>query len=98
MADRVDGLVSGYLAVLFGGVDVSFAGGGAEVVQCGVPASWTFPPANLLARQGRLAAVIDFGGLGVGDPACDVLPAWILLTAHTRDLCSAPIGRREPTG
>jgi aminoglycoside phosphotransferase (APT) family kinase protein len=26
-------------------------------------------PVNLLARHGRLTAVIDFGGLGVGDPA-----------------------------
>jgi aminoglycoside phosphotransferase (APT) family kinase protein len=43
-------------------------------------------PVNLLARRGRLAAVIDFGGLGVGDPACDMLPAWALLTAATRDL------------
>lgn len=41
-------------------------------------------PGNLLTRQGRLAAVIDFGGLGVGDPACDLLPAWTLLTAETR--------------
>ncbi len=46
-------------------------------------------PGNLLARQGRLAAVIDFGGLGVGDPACDMLPAWTLLTAQTRDLFRA---------
>ncbi len=46
-------------------------------------------PANLLTRQGRLAAVIDFGGLGVGDPACDMLPAWALLTAQTRDLFRA---------
>jgi aminoglycoside phosphotransferase (APT) family kinase protein len=46
-------------------------------------------PGNLLARQGRLAAVIDFGGLGVGDPACDMLPAWTLLTARTRDLFRA---------
>ncbi len=46
-------------------------------------------PANLLARNGRLAAVIDFGGLGVGDPACDMLPAWTLLTGQTRDLFRA---------
>jgi aminoglycoside phosphotransferase (APT) family kinase protein len=31
---------------------------------------------NLLTRQGRLAAVVDFGCLGVGDPACDVAVAW----------------------
>ena len=30
---------------------------------------------NLLAVQGRLSAVIDFGGLGVGDPACDLMIA-----------------------
>jgi aminoglycoside phosphotransferase (APT) family kinase protein len=46
-------------------------------------------PANLLARHGRLTAVIDFGELGVGDPACDMLPAWTLLTAQTRDLFRA---------
>ena len=37
-------------------------------------------PGNLLARQHRLAAVIDFGGLGSGDPAIDLLPAWSWLT------------------
>jgi aminoglycoside phosphotransferase (APT) family kinase protein len=31
---------------------------------------------NLLVRDGRLAAVIDFGTIGVGDPAADVIPAW----------------------
>ena len=46
-------------------------------------------PGNLLASNGRLTAVIDFGGLGVGDPACDMLPAWTLLTAETRDVFRA---------
>jgi Phosphotransferase enzyme family len=31
---------------------------------------------NLLVEGGRLKAVIDFGGAGVGDPALDVIPAW----------------------
>ena len=31
---------------------------------------------NLLVRDGRLAAVIDFGTCGVGDPACDLVIAW----------------------
>jgi aminoglycoside phosphotransferase (APT) family kinase protein len=31
---------------------------------------------NLLVRDGRLWAVIDFGGVGVGDPAADVIAAW----------------------
>ncbi len=41
--------------------------------------------ANLLARHGRLSAVIDFGFMGVGDPACDVMAAWTYLSAETRD-------------
>ncbi|HSO51221.1 MAG TPA: phosphotransferase, partial [Actinomycetes bacterium] len=35
-------------------------------------------PGNLLVVGGRLSAVIDFGGLNVGDPACDLQPAWNL--------------------
>lgn len=31
---------------------------------------------NLLVAEGRLSAVIDFGVLGVGDPACDYVMAW----------------------
>ena len=37
--------------------------------------SWRPHPEQLLVRKGRLSAVIDFGGLGVGDPACDVMAA-----------------------
>jgi aminoglycoside phosphotransferase (APT) family kinase protein len=39
---------------------------------------------NLLVRDGRLAAVIDFGSSGVGDPACDVVIAWTLLSGASR--------------
>lgn len=45
---------------------------------------------NLLVQQGRLSAVIDFGGLGVGDPACDLMVAWNLLSAESRAVfCTA---------
>lgn len=40
---------------------------------------------NLLVRQGRLSAVIDFGGLGVGDPACDLMIAWSLFSGESRE-------------
>jgi aminoglycoside phosphotransferase (APT) family kinase protein len=40
---------------------------------------------NLLVRGGRLAAVLDFGSSGVGDPACDVVIAWTFLTGSSRD-------------
>ncbi|MEW1830237.1 aminoglycoside phosphotransferase family protein [Streptomyces sp. NPDC088196] len=43
-------------------------------------------PGNLLTASGRLSAVIDFGCLGVGDPAADALPAWALFSAGTREL------------
>jgi len=33
---------------------------------------------NLLVRDGRLSAVIDFGSSGTGDPACDLVIAWTL--------------------
>jgi aminoglycoside phosphotransferase (APT) family kinase protein len=39
---------------------------------------------NLLVHQGRLTAVIDFGGLGVGDPAADRIVAWNLLSPEAR--------------
>jgi aminoglycoside phosphotransferase (APT) family kinase protein len=41
---------------------------------------------NLLAQKGRLRAVIDFGCLGVGDPACDLQVAWNLFSAETRTI------------
>lgn len=34
---------------------------------------------NVLVRDGRLAAVIDWGDLGGGDPACDLAAVWMLL-------------------
>jgi aminoglycoside phosphotransferase (APT) family kinase protein len=40
---------------------------------------------NLLVRDGRLAAVIDFGCSGVGNPACDVTIAWTLLSGEGRE-------------
>ena len=40
---------------------------------------------NLLVRDGRLNAVIDFGGVGIGDPAADVIPAWSVFNKVGRD-------------
>jgi aminoglycoside phosphotransferase (APT) family kinase protein len=39
---------------------------------------------NLLVREGRLSAVIDFGSSGVGDPACDTVIAWTLFSGESR--------------
>jgi aminoglycoside phosphotransferase (APT) family kinase protein len=43
-------------------------------------------PMNLLISGGRLTAVLDFGTLGTGDPACDFIPAWNLLPAAARSV------------
>jgi aminoglycoside phosphotransferase (APT) family kinase protein len=41
---------------------------------------------NVLVEQGRLSAVIDFGGLAVGDPACDLMIAWSLFSGASREV------------
>ncbi len=41
-------------------------------------------PGNLLIDNGRLAAVIDWGGAGWGDLAQDLAPAWSVLTSADR--------------
>ncbi|WNM38705.1 aminoglycoside phosphotransferase family protein [Micromonospora halotolerans] len=41
---------------------------------------------NLLVSGGRLSAVIDFGTCGVGDPACDLVPAWTWFAGPERQL------------
>jgi aminoglycoside phosphotransferase (APT) family kinase protein len=39
----------------------------------------------LVDGRGRLSAVIDFGCMVVGDPACDVMAAWTLFSAEGRE-------------
>lgn len=41
---------------------------------------------NLLVINGNLAAVIDFGQLAVGDPACDLTIAWTVFYGKSRDI------------
>ncbi len=40
---------------------------------------------NWLVRDGRISGVIDWGSMGVGDPACDVMVAWKLHSVAARD-------------
>ncbi|QGV79805.1 aminoglycoside phosphotransferase family protein [Streptomyces ficellus] len=49
-------------------------------------------PGNLLLDAGRLASVIDFGCMGVGDPACDLFPAWNLLPPDAREAFRTRLG------
>ena len=47
---------------------------------------------NLLVRGGRLRAVIDFGAVGVGDPATDVIAAWSVFGPAGREAFRAALG------
>ena len=78
------------LTALKGHVDVDLA---REVWAAALDAHWDgvsnwfhgdVAAGNLLLIDGRLAAVIDFGTCGVGDPSCDLAVAWTLLTANGR--------------
>ncbi len=56
---------------------------------CSEQGCWThgdLQPGNLIARNGGIVAVIDFGLLCVGDPAVDLLPAWNLLDRESRQV------------
>ncbi len=51
------------------------------------PAVWIhadLQPGNVLIAGGRLSAVIDFGCLGLGDPAVDLIAAWYVLPREAR--------------
>jgi aminoglycoside phosphotransferase (APT) family kinase protein len=49
-------------------------------------------PGNVLVRGGRLAAVIDFSLLCVGDAATDVMAAWTCLTPVSRPIFRDALG------
>jgi len=86
------------IAALRGMIDVDTATAAWEAA-LGAPA-WHGPPiwvhgdllpGNLLVKQGRLSAVIDFAGLGVGDPACDLMIAWGLFSSESRGMFRAAL-------
>jgi len=52
---------------------------------------------NLLVDGGRLRAVIDFGGAGVGDPAADVIAAWSVFSRGGRATFRTVLGADDGT-
>ena len=78
------------IAALKGRIDTDAA---TELWEEALATSWQGAPkwvhgdvsaGNLLVRDGRLSAVIDFGQLGVGDPACDLAIAWTMFAGDGR--------------
>ncbi len=41
-------------------------------------------PGNVLTRERKLSAVIDWGCAAIGDPAVDLMPAWSMFTGDAR--------------
>ncbi|MDQ7804783.1 aminoglycoside phosphotransferase family protein [Amycolatopsis sp. A133] len=67
---------------------------------------WTGPPcwvhadlmpSNLLLRDGHLSGVLDWATAGLGDPACDLIPAWNLLPAAARPVFRDVVGADDAT-
>ena len=52
---------------------------------------------NLLVRDGRLAAVLDFGELSIGDPTVDLIGAWGVLDAPAREVFRKALGLDDAT-
>jgi aminoglycoside phosphotransferase (APT) family kinase protein len=47
---------------------------------------------NLLVRDGLLSGVLDWSGVGVGDPLCDIAAGWKLLSPEAREAFRAELG------
>lgn len=56
-----------------------------------------FHTGNLLTSAGEISAVIDFGGLGVGDPARDLMMAFTLLSESPRAVFRERLGVDDAT-
>ena len=65
------------------------------------PACWVHTDLSsenvLVHDDGRVAGVIDFGGLGVGDRSVDLLYAWSLLDGPAREVLRVASGSDEAT-
>lgn len=66
-----------------------------EIWETALQTSWQNPPVwvhgdlssgNLLVQDGQLNAVIDFGQLAIGDPACDLAITWTFFKDQSREI------------
>ncbi len=77
-----------------------------EIWETALATSWQRSPVwvhgdislgNLLVESGQLSAVIDFGGLAVGDPACDLAITWTFLKDESREVFRTMLDLDEGT-
>jgi aminoglycoside phosphotransferase (APT) family kinase protein len=88
---------------LAGEVEVDAA---TEVWQAALNSTWYGAPVwvhgdvasgNLLIKNGQLCAVIDFGCLSIGDPACDLVMAWTFFSGESREAFRTTLGLDHAT-
>jgi len=80
------------IAALKGKIDTDTA---TDVWETALATAWGGSPVwvhgdisagNLLVKEGKLCAVIDFGQLTIGDPACDLALAWTFFKGPSREV------------
>ena len=69
--------------------------------EAAISSKWTHDPVwlhgdmaigNILMQEDKLTAVIDFGCMGIGDPACDLVMAWTFFDEKDREIFKKSIG------
>ncbi|MCG7344928.1 aminoglycoside phosphotransferase family protein [Sporosarcina sp. ACRSL] len=77
-----------------------------EIWESALASKWThepvwvhgdIAPGNILIKDGKLCAVIDFGILGVGDPSCDAAMAWTFFDESSRKTFRTAVNFDEET-
>lgn len=54
-------------------------------------------PGNILVKDGKLSAIIDFGILGIGDPSCDAAMAWTFFDDTSKKVFKNTLNMDEGT-
>ncbi|MFC6299017.1 phosphotransferase [Pseudomonas sp. CCM 7893] len=98
-----DGETRRALELLAGCIDTASA---LEVWGAAMGSTWSNPNVwvhgdlacgNLLVKDGKLHAVIDFGSSAVGDPACDLVIAWTMLGEESRHIFRSALALDDAT-
>lgn len=91
------------LAILKDKIDVNAT---TKVWEAALATTWNKSPVwvhgdislgNLLVENGQLCAAIDFGGLAIGDPACDLAIAWTFFKGQSREVFRKELNLDEGT-